>query len=297
MENEKYNDPLTAETSASEPLPAPSPELASEPVPVGRIEPSVSRTDVHPSSQVNPVNVNRLMINYLVVALVFLGIGVLFGRLIFGGTNGASLDEATLRSIVSEALASSGSGSAADAEMVQLADDDPIMGAEDAPITIVEFSDFNCGFCGRFANDTLPRLLTEYEGQIRFVYRDMPIIRGQNSVESAIAAECAADQGKFMEFHNLMFGDTTARTREAFIGFATELGLDEAAYTTCLDDPSKSDEVLLDMLDGQALGITGTPGFYINGRFISGAQPFEIFKTVIDREIERAGIDTASTSS
>jgi protein-disulfide isomerase len=240
--------------------------------------------DAHRPS--NGLNANQLMINYLVVALVFLGIGVLFGRLIFGGGL-ASMDETVLREIVAEAVSSSNVDTAG-VQTAQLVDDDPVMGAEDAPLTIVEFSDFNCGFCGRFASDTLPRLLTEYEGQIRFVYRDMPIIGGQNSVEAAIAAECASDQGKFTEYHNLLFSNTQERTRESFINFAVDLELDEAAFTTCLDEQAKSDEVLLDLLDGQTLGISGTPGFYVNGRFISGAQPYEIFKTIIDRELANA---------
>ncbi len=284
METEQYNEQVSVETPVNQSLVSETP--ATQPP----VQPS---SQANAASTANTIDANRLMINYLVVALIFLGIGVLFGRLIFGG----ALDEASLREIVTQAVAQSGGGSAADAQMAQLVDDDPIMGAEDAPITIVEFSDFNCGFCGRFANDTLQRLLTDYEGQIRFVYRDMPIIGGQNSVETAIAAECADDQGQFMGFHNLLFSDTAARTREDFIGFANELGLDEATFTTCLDDPAKSDEVLLDLLDGQALGITGTPAFYINGRFISGAQPYEIFKTVIDRELERAGIDVPVPAS
>jgi protein-disulfide isomerase len=271
----------SAEASANQIVTEAPPKLT--PVAEMGVQPA-SIQDAHSRK---PLNANQLMINYLVVALVFLGIGVLFGRLIFGGTNtNANMDEALLREIVAEAVSSSQTNSS-DAQTSQLVDDDPVIGADDAAITIVEFSDFNCGFCGRFAADTLPRLLTEYEGQIRFVYRDMPIIGGQNSVEAAIAAECAADQEQFTEYHNLLFANTTERTREAFIGFATELGLDEAAFTSCLDDQAKSDEVLLDLLDGQSLGITGTPGFYVNGRFISGAQPYEIFKTIIDRELQQ----------
>jgi protein-disulfide isomerase len=236
------------------------------------------------------LNANRLMINYLVVALVFLGIGVLFGRLIFGSGSMAGMNETALREIVAEAVASAGgSADPAGPATAQLVDDDPVMGAEDAPLTIVEFSDFNCPYCGRFASETLPRLLEEYEGQIRFVYRDLPIIGQQLSVETAIAAECAHDQGKFTEYHNLLYSnmEIEMRTREVYIDYATQLGLDEAIFTSCLDDQASSDEVVLDMLDGQGLGIDGTPGFYINGRFISGALPYDIFKTVIDRELAR----------
>jgi protein-disulfide isomerase len=171
-------------------------------------------------------------------------------------------------------------------------DDDPIMGAADAPITIIEFSDFNCPYCGRFSSETLPRLLDKYEGKVRFVYRDMPIIGGQISVETAIAAECAADQGKFTEYHNLLYSDTAAATRQrdVYIRYAVQLGLDEPTFTACLDDPTKSTEVSLDYLDGQEQNITGTPTFFINGRMISGAHSFDVFSTVIDRELAAEGL-------
>lgn len=234
------------------------------------------------------INVNKLTLNYTVVALVFLGVGILIGRLIFGGT-GAAIDPITLRGIINDAIAQSGglsSGASA-----QLVDDDPYFGPENAPVTIVEFSDFNCGFCTRFATETLPKIQETYGDQIRYVYRDMPIIGGNVSVESAIAAECAEDQGKFWEFHNLLFNNTQARSQEAYVNFATELGLDTDVFTECLSDKTKSDEVLLDLLDGQAQDIRGTPAFYVNGRFISGAQPFEVFQTVINNELNKSGVD------
>lgn len=172
----------------------------------------------------------------------------------------------------------------------QLVDDDPAFGPVDAPITMVEFSDFNCPVCAHFTLTTLPQIQAEYKDQIRYVYRDMPIIGGSLSVQSAIAAECAADDGKFWEFHHLLFSNTQARSPEAYIGFADELGLNTSAYTTCLSDQAKYDEVILDLVDGQARDIRGTPAFYVNGQFINGAMPFEIFRTVINNELNKAGI-------
>ncbi|MBC8170529.1 MAG: thioredoxin domain-containing protein [Anaerolineae bacterium] len=172
----------------------------------------------------------------------------------------------------------------------QLADDDPAFGPADAPITMVEFSDFNCPVCARFTLNTLPQIQSTYGDQIRYVYRDMPIIGGSVSVQTAIAAECAADDGKFWEFHHLLFSNTQARSPEAYIGFADELGLNTSAYTTCLSDQAKYDEVILDLVYGQARDIRGTPAFYVNGQLINGAMPFEIFRTVINNELNKVGI-------
>ncbi|HEX2618904.1 MAG TPA: thioredoxin domain-containing protein [Phototrophicaceae bacterium] len=241
-----------------------------------------------PTETLTPtINVNQLTMNYIVVALVFLGVGILIGRLIFGGSGALNPDD--LRAMINEAVAQSG-GLTDQTSTAKLIDDDPAFGPETAPITIVEFSDFNCAFCTKFATETLPRLRETYGDDVRYVYRDMPIIGGNISVGTAIAAECANDQGKFWDYHNLLFSNSQARSQEAYVNFASELGLDANTFTTCLSDKSKSDEVMLDMLDGQGLDIRGTPAFYVNGRFISGAQPFEVFQTVINSELDKAGI-------
>ncbi|MBC8099429.1 MAG: thioredoxin domain-containing protein [Armatimonadetes bacterium] len=238
---------------------------------------------VHPM-----IDLSRLTVNYTVIALVFLGIGILLGRLIFG-QQGGNLDEVALRTIVNEALAEAGALGGGQA-MTASVDDDPTLGSATAAITIVEFSDFNCGYCSRFANNTLPQILETYGDSVRYVYRDMPIIGEQLSVEAAVAAECANEQGKFWEFHNILFANPEARTPEAYVGFATELSLDTTAFSVCMADKTMSDEVMLDLLDGQALGIRGTPAFYVNGRYISGAQPFATFQAVIDSELNKAGV-------
>lgn len=238
------------------------------------------------------INLSQLTMNYVVIAVVFLGIGILMGRLIFGNTGGSNVDMAEIRSIVAEAVAGASSGAQVSAN--SLANDDPAMGAENAPVTIVEFSDFNCGYCGRFANETLKQITDTYGDNVRIVYRDLPIIGGQESVDSAVAAECAADQGKFWEYHNLLFANTQARGREAYVGFATELGLDTNSFTACLDNPDTLEEVRLDFIDGQSLDITGTPHFIVNNRRVSGAQPFEVFQAIINAELEAAGIDTTA---
>lgn len=229
---------------------------------------------------------SRQTLTTALVGAVCLIIGLVAGGLLFGGATDPQALASVVRSVVADELARNSSGGPSNVELV---DDDPFFGAEDAPITIVEFSDFYCSFCGRFADQTLPRLREEYGDRIRFVYRDMPIIGGQVSVQAAIAANCAENQGKFWEFHDALFANNGARDRAAFVSFASEMGMDTAAFETCLDDRAMADEVTLDLLDGQALGITGTPAFYINGRFVSGAQPFETFSLLIDAELNKLG--------
>lgn len=224
----------------------------------------------------------------IIVGLVFLVIGFIGGGIVFGrGVDTAQL-ERSIRAIVAEEVANmSASGGTANAD---LADNDPSFGPDDAVVTIVEFSDFYCSFCGRFAAETLPRLRETYGDYIRFVYRDMPIIGGQISVDAAVAGNCAHAQDNFWGFHDLIFQNAGARSRDAFISFADELGLDTELFAACLDDRAMSEEVTLDYIDGQGLGITGTPAFYINGRPITGAQPFNTFALVIDSELRKAGI-------
>jgi protein-disulfide isomerase len=199
-----------------------------------------------------------------------------------GSTDSVSRDE--LRAIVNEALA--GMDTAA-SQNAAIADDDPFLGPEDSSIVIVEFSDFNCGFCTRFAQDTLPQILENYGDQVKFVYRDMPILT-ETSAPAAQAGQCAAEQDAFWEFHDLMFTDSSARNRDAYIKFATDNNLDVAQFTECIDSGKYSGEVTLDLIDGQSLGVRGTPAFFINGRFISGAQPYEIFSTVIEAELAKS---------
>jgi protein-disulfide isomerase len=241
------------------------------------------------------------------IAALFALAGVLIGSLLFGNslsradvedivrevvkeelsglTVAGGVDAAAIEAIVASALQNSGSGSPA-SQYAAIADNDPFQGNPDGVVTIVEFSDFNCGFCTRFAMETLPQILENYGDRIKFVYRDMPIL-AETSAPAAEASHCAHDQGKFWEFHNLMFTDATARTREAYIKFAQDNNLDVTVFTECIDSGKYSGEVTLDLIDGQGLGIRGTPAFYINGRMVSGAQPYEVFQTVIEAELAK----------
>jgi len=173
------------------------------------------------------------------------------------------------------------------------ADDDPFRGPADAPVTIVEFSDFQCVYCGRFYDETLPRLLEAYPEEVRFVYRDFPIF-GDDSVRAAMAAECAADQDMFWEMHDRLFAihsEDSAPTlsQETLVSFADEIGLDTSEFETCLTEERHLDEIIGDFQTAQAYGFRGTPGFVINGVVYSfGAQPFEVFDAIIQQELSAA---------
>lgn len=172
-------------------------------------------------------------------------------------------------------------------------DDDAFRGPEDAPVTIVEFSDFQCVYCGRFYEETLPRLLETYPDEVRFVYRDFPIF-GDDSVRAAMAAECAADQDMFWEMHDRLFAihsEESAPTlsQETLVGFAGEIGLDTDEFETCLVEERHLEEIIGDFQTAQAYGFRGTPGFVINGVVYSfGAQPFEVFDAIIQQELSAA---------
>ena len=162
-------------------------------------------------------------------------------------------------------------------------DDDPSLGPEDAPITIVEFSDFRCPYCSVFHQETFDALMAQYPDQIHFVYRDFPVVGG---FEAALAAECADEQGAFWEFHNLLFsGEYSNLDRDAFTAYAEQLDLDVEGLLACVDEERYGDEVEADARYASGLGITGTPTFFINGIPMVGAQPLEAFVQIIEYEL------------
>jgi len=245
------------------------------------------------------VSVSRVTLNYILIGITFLMVGILIGMFGLGG--GASdvsvtIDEDDLREVLVSVLqdtelniASGGNSDSSNSERFMMVDDDPYIGNEDAPVVIVEFSDFFCSFCKRHFDQTFTPLLENYGEHIRYVYRDFAQLTAE-SEPAAVAAECADEQGYFWEFHGVFFDNQQSLGRDFYISTAEDLGLDVDAYTTCLDEARYSDEVSLDYLDGQLEGIRGTPGFFVNGQFISGAQPYELFERLIQRELRQAGI-------
>ncbi len=166
------------------------------------------------------------------------------------------------------------------------ADDDPSLGPADAPVTIIEFSDFQCPFCRR-AQPTLKRLLREYKGMIRLVYRDFPLRRIHPQAQKAAeAAQCAAEQQRFWPYHDTLFAATSLQVAD-LKRYAQELGLNMTQFNTCLDSGKYAAEVQRDLQDGLQAGVNATPSFFINGRPLTGAVPYERFKELIDGVLEQ----------
>ena len=160
-------------------------------------------------------------------------------------------------------------------------------GPKDAPVTIVEFSDFHCPFC-RNVVATVKEVLKQYEGRVKWVYRDFPIASlHPQAPRAAEAARCAGEQGKFWEYHDLLFDSQTQTTTADFKGFAEQLKLDPKSFGQCLDSAKHQAAVEADIQDGARLGVTGTPTFFINGRMLVGAQPMENFKKIIEAELRQ----------
>ncbi len=267
----------------------------------------------------------RVTFNYFVIAVVALLVGVVIG--VFGYDRIAQQNReentALIEQSVSSAIAAlpQGSGAAIDTEALinsavatavaavpgnAAADvvdpnkrydvsvvDQPSLGPEDAPVVIVEFGDFHCSYCKRFNDQTIKPLLETYSDKVRFVYRDYPIL-GQDSLSAALAASCANDQGAFWDFHDLLYADPSNLNRDAFVKDATDLNLDVDTFTQCYDDQQHRDEVIQDYNDGQALGVGGTPTFFINGKLFVGAQPYDNFAQAINAELNADETPSAS---
>jgi protein-disulfide isomerase len=164
-------------------------------------------------------------------------------------------------------------------------DGDPSLGPEDAPVTIVEFGDYQCPFCQVWYQQTFDQLMANYPNKIRFVYRDFPLAGHPESLPAAEAADCAGEQGDYWKFHDALYNGQYTLGRAAYEQYAADQGLDIAVFTACLDDHRYQDEVEADADDAARLGLSGTPSFVINGRILIGALPFEDFKTIIDEEL------------
>ncbi|MCS7197916.1 MAG: DsbA family protein [Candidatus Bipolaricaulota bacterium] len=171
--------------------------------------------------------------------------------------------------------------------------DEPAQGAAEAPVTIIEFADFRCGFCVRHFVQTLPILYEEYiqTGKVRYIFRNFPIL-GVQSRWAALAAECAHEQGRFWEYHDKLFALTQQGQeflRSRLKSVAAELGLDAARFESCLDSQKYLEEVQEDLALGQKEGITGTPAFLINGELLIGAQPITVFRQKIEEALAKTG--------
>jgi protein-disulfide isomerase len=241
--------------------------------------------------------VPRHTFNYVIIAIVFFALGIGLGVVGYDrvtANTGAQVDAAVNRAVAA-AVAAIPRGDTVAAEptrdpnqlFVVDTEGDPSKGPQDAVVTIVEFADFHCGYCRRFLDQTMAPLLEAYGENVRFVYRDYPIL-GNDSVTAALAGECAVQQDKFWEFHDLVYANQDDLTTEAFTSYATDLGMDVEAFTACTESPETSQMVQRDYEAGQTLGVSGTPTFFINGKMLVGAQPYQAFAQVIDQELALA---------
>lgn len=171
---------------------------------------------------------------------------------------------------------------------IEILAEDPSLGPEDALVTIVEFSDFECPFCRSYHTAVFPRLRNEYGDKLRFVYKDFPLTNlHPNAIPAAEAALCAEEQEMFWEFQELIFSMQLPLERASYEQYAEDLSLDLPNFTACLDEGRYNQQVLDDYEAGSIIGVRSTPTFFINGIPVVGALPYEEFAAVIDAELER----------
>lgn len=173
------------------------------------------------------------------------------------------------------------------APKVEVAAVGPSKGDDKAPITIVEFSDYECPYCSR-AEESVKQVMEAYKGKVRVVFRDFPLPFHQNAPKAHEAALCAGDQDKYWDMHGKLFANQQALGVDKLKGYAKDIGLDTAKFDKCLASGDKGKIIAESKKAGEEAGVSGTPAFFINGRLLSGAQPFEEFKKVIDHELAQA---------
>ncbi|HZD10950.1 MAG TPA: thioredoxin domain-containing protein [Candidatus Binatia bacterium] len=167
----------------------------------------------------------------------------------------------------------------------------PRVGEQDAPVVIVEYTDFQCPYCSRHFHQTYPQILENYveTGQVLYAFKDFPLtsIHPQAMI-AAEAARCARDQGAYLQMHDMLFGRQSEWSNQSdaagiFVDFAGELDLDVDVFASCLENHVHRDSIAADLAEGSSLGVRGTPGFFLNGHFLSGAQPYQVFEQAIQQ--------------
>ncbi len=202
----------------------------------------------------------------LIFSLLAFALGLAVGYLIWGGSQPAAQANEPRRVNVTT-------------------DGDPSIGPEDAPVTIIEFSDYQCPYCAKWHAEVYEQLMAAYAGKIRFVYRDNPIPSHPEAEPAAEAAECAGEQGDYWKFHDALFSGSYGLSRSSYEQIAADLGMDMIPFKQCLDSRRYKSEVEADAAAAAKAGINSTPTFVINGRLLIGALPFSDFKAVIDEEL------------
>jgi protein-disulfide isomerase len=172
----------------------------------------------------------------------------------------------------------------------------PTKGLDTAPVTIAEFSDFQCPFCAK-VDPTLKRIEDVYKDKVRIVWKHLPLSIHKNALDAALAAEAAKNQGKFWEYHDKLFANQARLEMNDLKQYARELRLDLTRLEKDMLEPDLKKKIEADMAEADALSITMTPSFFINGRFIPGARPFEAFSKIIDEELTKLKLPVPSKPS
>jgi len=245
------------------------------------------------------IKTNLVLVTITVIVVFFVGISI--GTFDDFGLTGEELKEILyeIKTVpTSQSTQQSPQPSEAQIFIVSF-DDDPVKGNPDAPVTVVEFSDFQCPFCSRFFEQTLPLIEENYidTGKIKLVYKDLPLDKHSNARSAHIAAECADEQGKFWEYHDVLFQKQAEWHRLAssdlditLSQFAVDLGMQAASFESCMESQDIADEVNQDTLEAARYGATGTPTFFIGNEKVGfikvgGAQPYLVFRGAIDEQL------------
>jgi protein-disulfide isomerase len=230
------------------------------------------------------ITLRRVHIFAILLPLTFI-IGLAVGYFIWGRVPAVTASEAAGASSSTDTTGASSTPQQVVRYEVPI-DDDPALGPQNAAITIVEFSDYECPYCRRWHSEVYPNLRDAYAEQVRFVYRDFPLSSiHPNAFPAAEAANCANEQGAFWDFHEMLFSMELGLGSEAYQAYASRLGLDASAFSECLESGRFGGEVQADYDFAAELGVRSTPTFFINGIAVVGAQPFEVFQQVIDKEL------------
>ena len=165
--------------------------------------------------------------------------------------------------------------------------DSPVLGSKSAKVTIVEFSDYECPFCGRHFEQTYPQLKKDYidTGKVKLVFKDFPLGFHAQAQKAAEAARCAGEQEKYWEMHDKLFSNQESLSVENEKKWAKDLGLNSGKFDSCLDSGKYAKDIQADSSYGQSIGVSGTPSFFVNGKQLVGAQPYSAFQAAIDAEL------------
>lgn len=236
----------------------------------------------------------------LIGAIVFAAI-VISGSLVFFATQlGGGSDEDLSMKIAKgiddyvKDIQAGGTGTPTTVDLDSLTDDEPFIGDDDAPVILVEFSDYLCGYCHKFFDETEGQIKSDYidTGKVKFVYKDF-LLGFAGDYEASLLNECVRDQEgdeAYFAIHDYMFQNIAESgfDYDMYSKFAIDnLDVDGDDLKDCFDNEDFRDEIYADLDEGRALGITGTPGFVLNGKVMSGAQPYSLFKQAIDAELAK----------